>query len=742
MLAAFLALTTILQSAFAVESPVRVEVGDIAASPGATVPIAVRFIIPAGHHIYADMVEIVVTDAAGLVVGPPLEPNGVLRADPANPAKQREVYENMAVFELPVTIPAGSAGAYVVKLLARHQACRDGLCYPAAQESVSAKVTVLGAGAPGVAAVPAAHAEPESVGQTGPVDPELAVIFSAKAGEANTATIHVDLQGDWHLNKMFMSATVVEPAGYTLGELVLPAAVKTGSEADGTAREDFMADFDLVVPVQGPEGAATLVLDVGYQACKGVSLCKMPTSERVSVPVQLGAAGLSSVPPPVAEGGVTPDLGQNVSSAPANSDSFAEAANKGAFALILFCFLGGIAVSFTPCVLPMVPITMGIIGARGNASRTEAVMLSGAYVLGQALVYTGLGVAAGMTGALFGSWLQIPWVLGGIGVIFFALGLAMFGFFDLQVPGFVQSRISGYEKRGGYIVAFVFGLIGAVLAGPCSGPVVFGILGVIATGSGSGGVAWGAGLMFAFSLGMGMIFLVTGAASGWMPKRGAYMVVIKKSFGIVMWLGAIYYAAPLFSNTQTALLTAAVFLVTAVFAWPDAEDAEGFYVVRARQLYSVVGVLVGAYLLLGTLVSQGFILPPMQFGGTNAAAQSGPKIQWLATEAEGIAAAKASGKPMMIDFTAEWCAACHEMEKYTYTDPKVLAVASNFVPVMIDCTDKGDAIVNAVQEKYGVRGLPTVVFATANGDILGFTVGFVEAPAFAREMEKALATAG
>ena len=734
MLAAFLALAVFVQSTFAVESPVRVEVADVAASPGATVPLAVRFTIPDGHHIYADMVEIVVVDAAGLSVGAAVEPHGVLRADPANPAKQREVYERSAVFELPVVVPPTATGSYVVRLLARHQACRDGLCYPAVEEPVSAKLSVMGVLAvPGISA-----AQAQTAGE------EVSVIFSAKAGPTNTATVRADLQGEWHINKMFVYATLVEPGGYTLGEPVLPAAVKTGNGADGTAREDFMEDFDIVVPVAGPDGSPTLVLEIGYQACKGVSLCKMPTSENVSVPVTLVAAGSVGLAPPgeAAPPRLAPSEPAAPPKGPANGDAFAQAASKGTFALVLFCFLGGIAVSFTPCVLPMVPITMGIIGARGNASRTEAVMLSAAYVLGQALVYTGLGVAAGMTGALFGSWLQIPWVLGGIGLIFVALGFAMFGFYDLQVPGFVQSRISGYEKRGGYVVAFVFGLIGAVLAGPCSGPVVFGILGVIATGSGSGGVALGAALMFAFSLGMGMIFLVTGAASGWMPKRGAYMLLIKKSFGIVMWLGAIYYAAPLFSTTQTALLTAAVFLVTAVFAWPDADDAEGFYPVRVRQLYSIVGILVGAYLLLGTLVSQGFILPAMQFSGNEGAEHSRPKIDWLATEADGLAAANASGKPLMIDFTAEWCAACHEMEKYTYTDSTVMASAEGFVPVMIDCTDRGDAIVKAVQEKYQVKGLPTVVFAKADGTILGFTVGFVTAPDFAVEMEKALAAAG
>ncbi len=730
MYALFLALWSSL--ALAVESPVRVEVADAIASPGAEVPIAVRLAIPEGHHVYADQLAIDVIDAASLSVGAPVEPAGRLQADPANPAKQREVYEGDVVVELPARIPADARGSYVVKLLVTHQACREGLCYPDRADRLDARVTVAGvAPIPGISAAMAQ--EPAE---------ELAVTFIGQPGAPGTATIHVDLHGEWHINKMFVSTTLLEPQGYTLGEMQLPAGEKTGSEADGTAREDFVHDFDIVVPVSGPEGAATLTIDVGYQACKGVAICRMPTSEAVKVPVTLGAgaaAGMTAV----AASTTAPPAGEVAPAA--NGDAFAEAASQGTFALFLFCFLGGVAVSFTPCVLPMVPITLGIIGARGNSSRVESVLLSGAYVLGQALVYTLLGVVAGLSGALFGSWLQNPWVLGAFGALFFVLGLSMFGFFDIQVPGFVQSRISGYDKRGGFVVAFVFGLIGAVLAGPCSGPVVIGILGVIATGSTSSGVdssivAYGATLMFVFSLGMGTIFLVAGAASGWMPKRGAYMVLVKKSFGVVMWLGAIYYAAPLFSMAQTALLTAAVLVVTGVFAWPDPDDGEGFYARRLRQVYSVTGVLVGAYLLVGTLMSEGFILPPMRLGSATAA--EAPKIAWLRTESEGLAAAETAGKPLMIDFTAEWCAACHEMEKYTYTDPGVIAAAEGFVPVMIDCTSKADPIVKAVQEKYGVRGLPTVVFALPDGTILGGTVGFYKADEFKDFMNAALAKAG
>jgi thiol:disulfide interchange protein DsbD len=315
----------------------------------------------------------------------------------------------------------------------------------------------------------------------------------------------------------------------------------------------------------------------------------------------------------------------------------------------------------------------------------------------------------------------------------------MFGFFDIGVPSFIANRMNA-NSGGGYVGAVLLGCIGAVLAGPCSGPVVASILALIGQ---KGEVGFGGGLMFAFALGMGMIFLVTGAAGGWLPQRGAWMVTVKKSFGVVLWLGAIFYASSHLSTTVTALSTAAVLLVTGVFGWPDPEDGEGMMIVRARQLYAVVAGIVGAYLLLGTLATQGFILPAMSMSGGGAAtADAGPKITWVRTEAEAIELAKASGKPMMIDFTAEWCQACHEMERFTYTDAAVIAQAGGFVTAMIDCTEKADPGVLAIQKKYGVSGLPTVVFAMPDGRVLGGTVGFVKAPDFIVEMKKALEAKG
>jgi thiol:disulfide interchange protein DsbD len=218
---------------------------------------------------------------------------------------------------------------------------------------------------------------------------------------------------------------------------------------------------------------------------------------------------------------------------------------------------------------------------------------------------------------------------------------------------------------------------------------------------------------------------------------------VKKSFGIVMWLGAVYYLSPQLSTATTALLTAGVLLSTAVFAWPSPEDGEGVFLERLRQLYTVSAGLVGAYLLVGTLVHEGFILPPMQVASASAAT-AGPSaadIQWVRSETDGLAQAAKEGKPVMVDFTAEWCALCHEMEKTTYRDPRVVAASKDFVMVMVDVTKTDDPAIAAILRKYDVVGPPKVVFLKPDGTHMDATQGYVAADDFLPHMQAAVTAA-
>ena len=739
------ALSAIVSPALAAgeKNPFRLEVQDTTLAPGASGKATVVLVVPKKHHVFRDMLEVSVTDAGGLTVGTVSYPPGIMKPDTTgtNGGQPREEYEDDVYVEVPLTAPVDAAqGKHVVALRVRYQGCNQSTCYFPQEEAVTTTVTVAGTPVTPAASAPSVPASAS--------EEEVAVRLLTGPGSApGSFIVRFDLQGDWHVNRDFVSVAVPAAgspghvAGVSVGTVDLPPGVKSGKAEDFTLREDYATDTDLTVPVTVPAGVTEFSLDVGYQACKGVSLCRMPTVETVKVSV-----GGPSLPPlaPSAPAHAAADAAPAVdATGGAEADVFAAARSKGLLPLVLLCFVAGLGVSLTPCVLPMVPITMGVLGARSAGSRLKALSLSGTYVLGLASVYTGLGVFAGVTGALFGSWLQSPWVVGSIAIFLFVMGLSMFGLFDVGVPSALQSRLSGKGGGGSYGGALVLGMIGAVLAGPCSGPVVASVLALIGQG---GEVALGAGLMFAFSLGMGMIFLVTGAMTGWLPSRGPWMATVKKAFGLIMWAGAVYFAAPQLPDRVTAFIVAFMLLGTAVFAWPDPEDGEGFVLTRLRMSYSLIGGLIGAVTLVGALLGPALEAQRTAVGASATAASSttqGPQVTWLSSESEALAKAQAEGKPLIIDFTADWCAACHELEKFTFSERSVASeITSNYVALRIDCTDKGDEAVKAIQKKYGVTGLPTVVFAKPDGTAIDHTVGFVEAPDFLPRLTNARAKVG
>jgi len=493
---------------------------------------------------------------------------------------------------------------------------------------------------------------------------------------------------------------------------------------------EYSGSVQFQVPVSGPDGNYDRVLSVRYQACKA-ELCKMPTYYDLDVNINIGAKIGGSSTKKI-EG-----VGDQKQSTSASNDPLTAARSKGAFTLAMMVFLAGIGVSLTPCVLPMVPITIGIIGAQSGGSRIKSISLAATYVAGLALVYTILGVAAGATGMMFGSWMQSPWVVGFIGAFFFIMGLAMFGLFDVGVPSSIQTKLDSINTGSGYVGAFVIGMVGALVAGPCSGPVLLSIITLIGQ---SGELFLGAMLMMIFSLGMGIIFLVAGAFSSTLIQPGMWMDTVKKSFGLVMWAGAIYFVSAHLSDWVTALISAMLLLTTAMFVWPENDSMEGFWVERTRKVYSVIGGIVGAYLLISVLMTKGFILPPPQFAAAGSGNHQEEGIVWLDDETAALAKAKSANMPIMLDFTADWCAACKELEHFTYTDPTVIAESKKMVPLMIDATKNDDPVVSALLDKYTVKGLPTVHFLRPDGSMIeGNTVtGFLNAEQFLPHMNKAL----
>ncbi len=410
-------------------------------------------------------------------------------------------------------------------------------------------------------------------------------------------------------------------------------------------------------------------------------------------------------------------------------------ASQGLFVTYLAVFLSGILLSFTPCVFPMIPITLSVIGARGEKSPLKGFMLSLVYVFGMALTYAVLGLVAASTGALFGSLFQSPVFVFSMVTIFVVLALGMFGLYELQIPSSIAVRLQGVGGGGGFVGIFLMGIVAGLVASPCVGPVLVGLLVYIAqTGNGLLGFT----LLFTLAFGIGVIFLALGTFSGLltaMPGAGTWMEAVKQFFGYMLLGVALYYARPFLPDEAFWCGTGALMFLMASTLFglfdPLPEHAHATHRIR-----KAVGVLVGATGVLFFLAPlAGLFLTFPVAAGSGETGSAGASIVWIDDYDAGYEMARSNGMPMMIDFTAEWCAACKELEHYTYTAPAVVKEAERFVSIQVDCT-RSTPNVDRLKEKYSVYGLPTIIWIDSNGEVMeDLTVtGFVEAEPYAAIM--------
>ncbi len=733
LLLGLLALPALAQQA--PDDPFRVEADDLTLPAGGQADLRVLLVVPGAHHVYRDMLELRIDQPGALQVGQAELPLGELEPDPAFPEKKREMYHKTVEMSLPLSAPADHPlGDQEIDVQVRYQGCKGSLCYLPRERSVSATVTVTAAQQGAHAAVEEeAHgtqaADMSAFGARPQLTDKEPVAVRAAAGEGNQVLVGFFQLEGWHVNKAMTSVSVAEGSPLTVASESWPEGHTYTDPVYGMERHEIGGDFIAQLTMGGPAGEQKVALVASYQACKA-ELCLMPRHVDLSVDLVLGAEGGQDAAAPSAQSAAP-------AAASGEQSSFEKMRDKGLIWLVLFVFGAGFLVSLTPCVLPMIPITMGIIGARASGSRLRAFSLSLTYVAGLALVYTALGVSSGVTGSLFGAWMQNIWVVGTVSFFFAAMGLAMFGLFDVALPSGMSMRLNQMGGAG-YGGAFVVGMVGAIVAGPCSGPVVVSLMVLIGT---EGALVLGAVLMLAFSLGMGVLFILAGTFSSAMLRPGAWMESVKHIFGVLMLLGAIYFIHAHLPDWLVALLASGVLLSTAVFGWPADED-QGVVVARAHKLYGVVAGLVGAWLLLALLSTQGFILPPLSLGVVaDQHGGGGTAVVWMSDEEAALKRAASEKMPLIVDFTAEWCAACKELEHFTYTDERVVEASKGFVTLMIDATSSDDPVVKAQLERFEVKGLPTVLFLLPDGtsmDDLTIT-GFLKADAFLERMESARA---
>jgi len=393
------------------------------------------------------------------------------------------------------------------------------------------------------------------------------------------------------------------------------------------------------------------------------------------------------------------------------------ALESGSWVVLLWIFLGGMALSFTPCVYPVIPITIAYIGARSGGSRLKGFTLSLVFVLGLGLVYSTLGVVAAATGGVFGLSTQNPWVVGFVSAIFMIMGVGMMGAFEISLPSSIQTKLSS-KKRSGYLGALFVGGTTGLIAAPCVGPVLVALLSWV---SSAGNLFLGFLYLFVFAMGLGVLFVVIGTFAGVLaalPKAGGWMDKVKLVFGVILIAAAIYFGKSLVPPTLFTLLVGLALMILAGlmggFSRLDSDAEFGARTWRAlAAFFLVLGVF---YTLMGLFKAEDINFSSIGTGGTasnSVETDSQYSGDWIEDDIEGaFAKAVASNKPVVIDFWAEWCAACLELEHKTFSVPSVYEkLNSDFIALKVDGTKVNDET-KAKWAKFGVRGLPTVLFMT------------------------------
>lgn len=531
-----------------------------------------------------------------------------------------------------------------------------------------------------------------------------------------------------HLKSAFMA---VEKQGG-------PGFLKMGKLPPGDAKDEIGDDVwhgTVRIPVAGTDLAGTVTLAVTYQPCtEGEGgVCYPPTTRTLSVkageiPTEKGPEkpAVSPVAEAKAESKPEPKVMTLAPASPEPPPAVpAPAPASGLLWSFVLMFLAGLGASLTPCVYPMIPITMAIIGAKGGG-KAKGFVLSLALVLGMAVTYTTLGVVAAKSGAAFGAFAQQPSFLVPVSLIFAAFALSLFGAFEIRLPAGLAAKLQGDGSRSGLGGAFVMGLVLGPLSAPCVGPIV----GSVLVGIAQHGQVWlGASQLFVFSLGMGVLFLAVGTFSAGLPRSGDWLTRLKQGMGLVVLGFAAWNVRLLVPEWANAALWSGVLLVGAgVFGVFEA--AEGL-VPSLRRALALLFLVLG--LLLGVrAVEAGLDVHLLPRGGA-AAAPAPPADLWLENDFEGaLAKAKAEHKLVLVDTYAQWCAQCKELDEKTWPDPAVQAwIRQHAVAVRIDA----DKVRPDLAPKLRIQSYPTVLLLDAEGREVRRSLGFQKPPAMLAWLE-------
>lgn len=581
------------------------------------------------------------------------------------------------------------------------------------------------------------------LGQSNPQEllpPDEAFRISVEVQDANTLIANLTPAKDYYLYRDKI-AFEAKQDGVVIEKITLPPG-KMKEDMTFGQTEVYYSPIQAVISLkrEDPASEQALTLDATYQGCNDpVGVCYAPINKVIdlTLPAMKTAIG-------AAERDATAELFQMPSRMPAietEAYKIDRMFESGNFWLILTGFFGiGLLLAFTPCVFPMFPILSGIIANRGkHMTKGHGFILALAYVLGMAITYAIAGVAAGLSGAMLSAALQNAWVLGTFAVIFVLLSFSMFGFYELQMPGSLQTKLSeeaGHLKGGHLTGVFGMGALSALIVGPCVAAPLAGALLYI---SQTRDVLLGGSALFVMALGMGAPLLLLGTSAGaLLPRAGAWMESIKQFFGVLLLAVAIWLISPVINEVVYMLLWSALLIISAIYLHaidPLPERSTGLR--KFLKGVGVIALLVGMALLIGVLSGSRDVLQPLSkisLANTStdnngeaafSAYQSLPfqRVKTIAELDEQIRQSK--DQYIMIKFYADWCVSCKEMERFTLSDAKVQSRLKDVVLLQIDVTD-GTPDDAALLKRFKLFGPPGILFIDRQGNdipdikIIGF----------------------
>ncbi len=559
----------------------------------------------------------------------------------------------------------------------------------------------------------------------------VSTLLSVKAVPQGTefkAAVLLDIQDPWHVNannpkSEYLIGTelaLAPPKDLEVLGIQYPAPERLKFDFSEDTLEVYRGKAAILIALKAsPDlalGSQVLKAELTVQACDN-SKCIAPSTIPIEIPIEVVGKDQAAEPanPEVfSQAQVTTGL---QTTAPPKGDIGTVFQTKGTLFAFLGIFLMGLALNLTPCVYPMLSVTVSVFGAQTDKNPLRVFLKAVVYVLGMATMYSVLGVVAALSGGLFGGLMQNPWVLGGIGFLLLGLALSMFGLYEIQVPYWLTSKLGGGQGTG-IIGIYLSGLVVGVFAAPCIGPPIIALLALVAA---KGNALFGFWTFFTLSMGLGFPFLILGTFSGLLakiPKSGAWMVWVQRVFGVVLTgVGLFYLGLAVLPKLADYAIPLTLLLGGIYLGFVDRSGKE-------KKTLRVIQLVVG---IAGIAASVYFLR-----------VLSKPGMSWEHFLPQKLEQARAANKPVILDFTAAWCVPCKELDRMTFTSPAVIQAAQPFARLKVDLTHFDSPEAEAIRKQFGIAGVPTVIFLDPSGQEVPETriIGFVPPEEFLARIKK------